>query len=537
MFSDNPLSPSTLRTPLPSQSQRHLPPPFPKSYIVIMSSIEQLNIAGNSRLERLPEELLRKILTYVALNRSENRSDQYQGTTTLHTNSRNKSLTTATTERSQSTKISQPATSLPCILASKTLHMTALPVMYRDITTSLPSTFTKFLAQIRCHQQLGKYVRSLDLSPVSNHTPRFENEVLVNPIPGLLHLTPLLREFRIGQTIQDHLDGTVLQQLFCELPRLESIDLSQCSTPNFVWEFSKLSLQADFQVSNSIVSLNLSRCVGLASSVFSVILPQLPRLQVLNAANTYVTSEALLSIPSTARLTHLDLENCDLLSGAEIVKFLTIHPSATTTLEYLNLNTSSSRNTYLAEEDVRTILSRVASTLRFLHLKNSTMTPAHVPLLRYLAGQVQELTVGSHISMADLEAIFVVRDEHDVSAVEQLETEDETRNDSKYQTILDPMVEAVAICRLRQRINSTSSACSDTSVRSKLRMLDISSMEFAQQGKVRLSVLLGPQSGMLERIMVAERVLRKGGLLKRVCRAVGWDVGRAGESGWIRRRG
>jgi hypothetical protein len=513
----------------------------PRSLPTSMSSLSQAVGAGNSPLERLPEELLRKILIFAALNRSDREGvlGSNQGTTTNPTGIERSRLTPATTEYKISSKIAQPATSLPCILTSRALHVTALPVMYRDITTSLPSTFTKFLAQLRCHQSLGKYIRSLDLSPVFTHSrsPHPENEALANPIPGLLHLTPLLLEFKIGPSIQEHLDRTVLRQLFCELPHIQFIDLSNCNGPSFIWEFTKLCAEPGFRASSSITSLNLHGCKDLPCSVFEAILPQLPKLQIFDVANTHITPSALNSIPLTAKLTHVDLENCDMLLGLEVVNFFRTHPSVTATLQSLNLNASSPEKTYLTEGHVTSILSKTPLSLQTLHLKNSSMTSIHIPLLRHLTGQLGEMTVGSNISMRDLEAIFLNYDESedDESSIGEMEIgETEMRTESKYQTLLDPLAEAVAICNLRRRINSTSSSESE-SVTSKLRVLDISTIDITEQQKIRLSVLLGPQSGLLETIVVGQKLMSSCGMLKRICRAVGWDVKRFGERCWIRR--
>jgi len=476
-----------------------------------MSILTQTTTPGTSTLERLPSELLRKILIFVALN-----------------------PTPATTYQDPNTKPTKQATSLPCLLTSRTLHATALPVMYRDITTSLPSTFTAFLSQIRCNPSLGILIRSLDLSPLytSPLYPRPENEVLVNPLPGLLSLTPLLRSFRLTPSLQDHLTLPVLRQIFTELPYLETVDLSGCNSPQLVWEFKRLVSEPGFEVSKSIAELRLNDCVDLPSEVFEVLLPQMPRLRVLEARRTQVTVSTLEKIPGSARLVELDLSYCEALDGREMAGFLKSHPAVRGSLEIMNLD-ASEESPFLAEEDITSILSTASPHLKVLTLKNSFMTAVHVPLLRTLVGRIEELTVGQGLRMQDLEAIFLPPQETDVPDILPNE-EEPVPTDSKHQTILDPMEEAVAICKLRCRINSIAS--STTGETSRLRVLDLSGMSTAEQGKIRMSVLLGPQSGVLERIKISEKVLRRVGILGRVCRAVGWDVESTGRMCWIVRK-
>lgn len=479
-----------------------------------MSVLTHSFATGQSPLERLPAELLRKILIFVALNPSSNTTNSFQ-------------------ENNINAKPVPSATSLPCLLTSKKLHVTALPVMYRDIMTTLPSTFTRFLAQLRCYPSLGKYIRSLNLSPVcSNHT-RPENEVLANPLPGVLQLTPLLREFKISQSIQDHLDRTVLQHVFCDLPYLELIDLSNCNSQTFAWEFAQLSASSDFHTSNSITTLTLHGCSNLQSQIFSVLLPQLLKLKYLDLADTQITTAALSTIPNTAQITHLNLSNCA-LSGSELTHFLRSHPAVISKLEILNLNTSI-ENSYLNEEDVTSILAHAPPTLRSLGMKNSHMTETHIPHLRRLGKQLEELNVGSYLRMRDLEAIFLSPSqlsESEGSLEEEEEANPALESESKYSAVLDPMETAVAVCKVRRRIDSVSTSSAEGQG-SKLKVLDISSMAVAEQGKIRMSVLLGPQSGGLEKVEISEKVMGKMGVLKRVCKAVGWDLISMGRRCWI----
>ncbi|KAH8601821.1 hypothetical protein B0O99DRAFT_588996 [Bisporella sp. PMI_857] len=480
-------------------------------------SINKTTSAGKSRLERLPPELLRKILIFVTLpDDSHIRSNK---------------LLIPLEDSNHNNKVPKPAlTSLPCLLTSRSMFAATLPVMYRDITTSSPSTFSKFLAQLRCYPSLGNLIRTLDLAPVSKAI-QFEDEKLANPIPELLRLTPLLREFKTRLGFQQYLDQSVLNTLFSELPYLYSIDIEGCNSPTFAINFAHLCNSPDFHVSSSITSLNLSGCSDLPPLIFSTALPQLPRLATLDVEQTQITAEGLGSIPQTARLTHLNVNNCHLLSGDGLASFLSANPAANTSLISLQAETNPEIQPLL-EEDVSRILASAPSTLRVLHLKNPYMTSKHLPYLQILCRQLEELKVGSQLSMLDIESLYLtpeaVAETWRTGALEEV---DVMRMDSKYNIVLDPMAEAVAVCRLRRRLDSTEALY--IAKQPTLQYLDVSSLSTVEQGKIRTSVLLGLHAGALQVIEISERVLRRYGILKKLCKAVGWVMKSAGKRCWL----
>jgi len=134
--------------------------------------------------------------------------------------------------------------------------------------------------------------------------------------------------------------------------------------------------------------------------------------------------------------------------------------------------------------------------------------------------------------MCDLEAVFLSPEQ--LVEAGEMEVEEPVPRESKYDTVLDPMETAVAICKARRRINSVSSSSSGNE--SRLRALDISSMSTVEQGKIRISVLLGSQSGSLERIEIAEKVIGRIAVLKRVVKAIGWEFISVGRRSWIGRK-
>jgi len=399
--------------------------------------------------------------------------------------------------------------------------------MYRDVTTYEPSTFGKFVAQVRCYPQVGTLVRSLDLSPIRSSDPGLDEANLTIPLPELIRITPLLRKIKIGPNLQNHIDEYFLRLLFCDLKFVESVDLSECSLLNLAWDFLEFSREPDFKITNSIIHLSLHGCQDIPSAVFKVLLPHLPRIQTLDVANTQITSEALASLSISARLKELDVSHCHSLSGANVVEFLLNHASVKNTLISLKVEVTIGQSV-LSEEDITKILLHTTPTLRSLNLKNSNMNSTHIPYFRRFVSQLEELHVGSQMRLQDIEAAFL----NEEAEFHQLTDEEPIVVESKYHTMLDPMEEAVSVCKLRHRINSTPLG----TVKSKLRYLDISSISTSEQGRIRTSVLLGPISFPLEVIEISEKMYDRYKIIPRLCRSVGWDVRWEGRRCWLVRK-
>jgi hypothetical protein len=131
----------------------------------------------------------------------------------------------------------------------------------------------------------------------------------------------------------------------------------------------------------------------------------------LDLGRTQVTETALLSLPTTAQITHLNLSKCLRLSGSQVVNFLATHPAVTESLVYLNLMTDPSRYRLLESEDVTNLLPVLPSTLRSLNLNGARITAEHVPLLVPLTKHLEELGLsGADLSASDINAFFTPQD-------------------------------------------------------------------------------------------------------------------------------
>lgn len=408
--------------------------------------------------------------------------------------------------------------------------------MYRHVKASHPSTFHRALAQIAKYPNLANFVRTLDLSNACSSTNFREPFKGFNPVRAALHRTPLVREFRINEAMEQYLDFDILQKLFSSSEFMETLDLSGCKSPRFV-EGCRFLFEDNRAISTSLKSLDLAGCSNLPPEFFESLLPQLPQLQHLNVSNTQITSTALSNIPPTARLYHLNVSYCYVLDGKKVVDFLAYH-SAVKQLAYLAMNTHPGiEHQIFSEEDVSKVLSNLPSTLRTLNFKNSAMTSAHAPLLHSISTRLGELGVGSHLSFRDIENLFLnpetLTDEE--TAPEILDEDDPRQAEFKYKAILTPMEEAVAVCKLRQRISSVPFTPTSTKT-SKLRYLDISGLPVSEQTKIQMSFLLGPQTMPLEIIEISEKGLGSCGVLPKLCAAVGWELKTLGRRCWMRRK-
>ncbi|KAJ4306703.1 hypothetical protein N0V88_000067 [Collariella sp. IMI 366227] len=254
------------------------------------------------------------------------------------------------------------------LLTSRTLHVATLSTLYTRITIPHSRIFHKFLTHITAHPELGTIVRRLDFchfNPSQLFSTAAERSRARNltseTLLRCLELTPLLQEF-LGQEYID-----------------EDLDAAR---------------------------LSLHKCLTLPSSVFEALLPRLTRLTHLDVAGTRITDAALESIPPTARITHLNLAKCTLLSARAVTDFLARHP-AVRNLQFLSLATDARSHQSFDADDITQLLPVLPRSLKSLSLKGSKMAPSHIDLLRPLTKNLEELALGRAITLKDVNRLFV----------------------------------------------------------------------------------------------------------------------------------
>ena len=294
-----------------------------------------------------------------------------------------------------------------CLLVSKGVHKAALRVLYKNVLIYRSKTFHKLVTTLEEDPTLGRLIQTLDFSHYSNigyGRSRGQTSgtlyLTKDNLKAVLSNTIALKTFLVHEHLDDELDAGVLSSLM-SIPTLRAVDFTSCSSAPFVDAFTSLWTNSPSSQYTQIRRLCLHECTTLTPGLFEAILPRLGQLTHLDLAHTRVNDAALLSIPSSARLTHLNLERCTQLTGSAVVRFLTRHAAASDSMIWLNLNVDASRYRLLSAEDLDTLLAALPASLRALNIGGARITSQHVPALRLLATHLEELGIkGANLSLS-----------------------------------------------------------------------------------------------------------------------------------------
>ncbi|KAL2265211.1 hypothetical protein VTJ83DRAFT_6311 [Remersonia thermophila] len=434
------------------------------------------NRPGEAPIERLPTEILTSIISLLALDVPPN------GVTR-----RNVDL-------------------MSLLLTSKTMHIATLSTLYTRITIPHSRIFHKFLTHVAAHPNLGTIVRRLDFchfNPAQLFSTAAERSKARNltseTLLQCLDLTPNLQEFLAQEYIDDDLSAAVLRKLFLGLSQIKALDFCGCTSTKFRDAFVE-AVDQNWPKALSVRRLSLHKCLTLPSSVFEILLPRMPRLTHLDVAGTRITDEALASIPVTARLTHLNLAKCTLLTARGIIDFLAKHPAARE-LEFLSLATDARSHQVLDADKVTELLPLLPHTLKSLSLKGSKMDAAHINLLRPLTKHLEELALGRSLRLQDVNRLFVPDEDADGDVAMQLDWVPHTLRFLDLSDFWGPELDLAYLC---------GSNC----------------------------VLLRSLSEPLEVIEIAEDVSRRVRKSATALGHMGWDISECGSRTWmVRKRG
>lgn len=215
---------------------------------------------------------------------------------------------------------------------------------------------------------------------------------------------PFLREFLAQEHVETELGFEVLSKLLLELPKMQAVDFAGCSSRQFRDTIASLLSSRPWPSQLTIRRLSLHKCMTLTTPVFEAILPRLVHLTHLDVAATRINDTALRAIPHQARLTHLNLARCSLLTAPAVIDFVRSHPAAKS-LVFFSLSTDAVSNQLLSTDDVSALLPILPRTLRSFSIRGSSMDPSHIPLLKSLIGQLEELAIG-RLPVVHLQPLF-----------------------------------------------------------------------------------------------------------------------------------
>jgi hypothetical protein len=364
---------------------------------------------------------------------------------------------------------------------------------------------------------LGTIVRRLDFSHFNptgaGYTARQRAETQnLTPTTLLqcLNLLPNLREFLAQEHIDEELSGPVIRKLF-NTPSVRALDFCAASSSSFrdsMMSVIRSPSSTDLPPVLPITRLSLHECTILPSVVYESILPRLPRLTHLDVTHTRITDKALASLPSTARLSHLNLSKCSTLSGPAVVKFLTTHESAKE-LVYLNLLMDAKSADLLDEQDISQLLPALPSTLKSLSLKGSKMCSSHIPMLMPLTKHLEELGLGRGL--------------HYSAIAELLREPEKPAQDSPSTSV--------------EAAGQEQDGEPEQWIPHTLRYIDISDLEPAaidiSQLFGRATTILAPSTLPLEVVEVGPKVYEQFLNRERMFQNQGWVVREAGRRGWL----
>jgi len=321
---------------------------------------------------------------------------------------------------------------IACLMTSRMMHAATLSVLYKHVIIPFSITFSKMLNHISEYPGLGTLVRRLDFShytSVGFGRTRRDSWEIQNLTPKTLlqclELCTNLKEFQVHEHIDDELDEEVLKKLF-SMTSIHAMDFCASSSRRFVSGFTATLTSNELLPASlsNLKRLGLHACTTLQAPVFEAILPRLPHLTHLDVGMTLITDEALLSIPRSARITHLGLGKCTRITGPKMVEFLTMHDAVKHSLVFLNIMADMSRYMLLSDDDVEKLLRRLPYTMRSLNIGGAQISKKHMPLLLPLTKHLEELGLSNaDLTASQLNSFFVPTTPSGANEAELLEAE------------------------------------------------------------------------------------------------------------------
>ncbi|KAE9376230.1 hypothetical protein N431DRAFT_210780 [Stipitochalara longipes BDJ] len=413
------------------------------------------------------------------------------------------------------------------------MHNIALPLFYRDI--NLAQKFTskelhcRFLDSLDLNPSLAPLIHTLCLTEFLGSGPS-------SPLPQALLLLPHLRSLHLQLGQMKQLDDHDIRNIFFGMPDLETLVIENTcreTHPNYLSDVFGALGSVDPAISSKIRSLTCrsdsdstqlwfpaNRLAFVDKNIFGNVLQRFPKLQALDLAHTPVDPKSLLAISHDARLHFLRITSCQDNDSSTLAQILATHPSVNSSLVVFD-----GSGVRFTQQETSTILECLPSSLRSLNLSSSTMMSGHVPQLQKLCHHLEELSLGYGLTMDDVEDMLM-RPYFVFSAAVPRLLSNRPRNlkdKPEHELVLGPMRDAIAVCKLRRRLASVSSThCQNSTDRSRVKFLNVSSLNEEEQGRITNSVILGEHSMPLKRIAASNISTEDSHVLQKLCGGCGW---------------
>uniref|UniRef100_A0A060TB26 ARAD1D31372p n=1 Tax=Blastobotrys adeninivorans TaxID=409370 RepID=A0A060TB26_BLAAD len=346
--------------------------------------VDPVATAGGPTLEMLPPEILTHILQYVLIS-----SDSPAALYPDMTRDFARLLTTC-----------------------HAFYNVGIPILYRHVSFPHPRAFDKFRHSIE-RTGYGNLVKVLDFSAFTSvglgRTGKMMYEIQMvtsSTILRALELCPGLKEFLVAESVDMDIDVRVLNALDT-MPYVDAVDFCG-STSSHVNGFTNSLVHSSLVTGNNAIyhltKVSFHGCAVIKPAVFDALLPKLVNLTRLDLTHTQVTPDALLSIPASAKITHLSVAKCVRLNSTGLVNFLTLHP-ATKYLEWLNIMFESTKPVPLSKRDFQMVLEYLPP-LKYLNLHGLPVEPKH---LQHIASMpdLQGLSLGyASLTQQDLDSFL-----------------------------------------------------------------------------------------------------------------------------------
>jgi hypothetical protein len=386
-------------------------------------------------------------------------------------------------------------------------------------------------------------VKELDLHDLAAHSATWQEDSAALVIRWLAFM-PRLQSIRtpVEWTSENYsnpncnLDLHILKRLLrSQLPNLRSIEWGPTIVPEFEYFLDHYSDGAITRLTKMVVRSTDTEMTSIVTNLLKT-MPRMKHLD-LTTSNVFIV-EALGGLPPNAKLLSLRTSIKPSFACVDLSKFISSNPSIFDSLIMLDLQGDDNEVLRLeSTEDITKLISCLPSSLSSLNLEGFATCPYHLQLLKQYCPELEELSVENGVRVEDLEEM--VLPPHSITgeecrSLEHATPQGEETIELKHQPVLGPMAKAVAVCKLRKRLNSVALNLERKKAASNIKHLRLRSMPSYEQRKLRMSVLLGEYAGSLGSIQISEQQFSDG-MLEGLCKAVGWRCLKRGKECWIER--